>query len=68
VREQRNKSREIIIGDRGKNIKRGARKVSWKSQVKGEVASVGNIKSKRGRKVISAIKVQERGSEIKKSS
>ena len=46
-REQRNESREIIKGDRGKNIKRGARKTNQKSQVKGGVASVGNSKSKK---------------------
>jgi len=55
-REQGNKSREIIKGERGRNIERGARKTDRKSQVKGEVASVGNSKSKRGRKVIGAIK------------
>jgi len=65
-REQGNKSREIIKGESGRNIKRGARKVSRKSQVEGEVASVGNSKSKRGRKVIGAIKVQEWGSEVEK--
>ena len=54
-REQGREGREIIKGDRGKNIKRGARKASRKSQVEGEVASVGNSKSKRGRKVIGAI-------------
>ena len=46
-REQGNKSREIIKGERGRNIKRGARKTNRKSQVKGEVASVGNSKSKK---------------------
>jgi len=51
-----NKSREIIKGDRGENIKRGARKTNQKSQAKGRVASVGNSKSKRGRKVIGVIK------------
>ena len=55
-REQGNKSREIKKGERGRNVKRGARKASRKSQVEGEVASVGNSKSKRGRKVIGAIK------------
>jgi len=54
-REQGNKSRERIKGDRGKNIKRGAREVNRKSQVEGEVASMGNSKSKRGRKVIGTI-------------
>jgi len=49
------KGREIIKGERGRNIKRGARKTNRKSQVEGEVASVGNSKSKRGRKVIGAI-------------
>jgi len=55
-REQGIKGREIIKGERGRNIKRGARKMNRKSQVKGEVASVGNSKSKRGRKVIGVIK------------
>jgi len=55
-RDDRNKSREIIKGERGRNIKRGARKTNRKSQVKGEVASVGNSKSEKGRKVIGAIK------------
>jgi len=55
-REQGNKSRKIIKGERGRNIKRGARKTNRKSQVKGEVASVGNSKSEKGRKVIGAIK------------
>ena len=50
-REQGNRGREIIKGKRGRNIKRGARKTNQKSQVKG-VASVGNSKSKRRRKVI----------------
>jgi len=54
-REQGNRGREIIKGERGRNIKRGARKTNRKSQVKGGVASVGNSKSKRGRKVIGAI-------------
>jgi len=55
-REQGNKSREIIKGERGRNIKRGARKTNRKSQVKGGVASVGNSKSEKGRKVIGTIK------------
>jgi len=54
-REQGNRGREIIKGERGRNIKRGARKMNRKSQMKGEVASVGNSKSERGRKVIGAI-------------
>jgi len=50
------KGREIIKGERGRNIKRGARKMNRKSQVKGGVASMGNSKSEKGKKVIGAIK------------